>query len=115
MALTLNVVDHWSDGKRIHVTGTLLPSGSYTTGGDTIPFGNNIIKSSSAPIMVMISPISPTGDFTYFYLFKSGTTIANQKLKVFTNSGGTELPAGAYPGAAIANPAAFYAIFPKFI
>jgi|ERR1017187_10015957 hypothetical protein len=114
MSLTLNVVDHWSDGKRIHVTGTLIPSGSYTTGGDIIPFGNNAIKSSSAPIMVMITTLSPTGDVTYVYSYKAGTTRADQKLKIFTFAG-VELPAGAYPGAAIANPAAFYAIFPKFI
>ena len=115
MALTVNIVDHWSDGKRIHVTGSLVPSGNYTTGGDTIPFNNPLIKTNSPPIMVMITLTSPTGDMTYIYCFKAGTTLANQKMKVFTFAGG-ELTGGVgYPAAAIANPPAFYAIFPKFI
>src|ERR1017187_8600235 len=95
MSLTLNVVDHWSDGKRIHVTGVLIPSGSYTTGGDTIPFGNNAIKSASAPIMVMITTLSPTGDATYVYCYKAGTAINNQKMKIFTFAG-VEFGAVAY-------------------
>jgi hypothetical protein len=115
MSLTLNVIDHWSDGKRIHVTGTLTPSGTYPTGGDTIPFGNQIIKSSSAPIMVMISPFAPSGDLTYTYLFKAGTTQANQKMKIMVESTAVEFANIAYNATQLANPAAFYAIFPKFI
>ncbi len=116
MSLTLQIVDHWSDGKRIHVVGTLTPSGTYPTGGDVIPFNTaQVIKSNSAPIVVLIDPFSPTGDLTYTFVLKGGSTMANQKMKVMVNATLVEYGNIAYNATLLANGAAVYAIFPKFI
>ena len=115
MALTLNITDHWSDTKRLHVIGNLVASGNYVAGGDIIPFNNPLIKTSLPPVYVDIQVYSSTGVSTYTYAFKAGTTLANQKMIIFTTTGGLELAAGAYPAPVINNPAAVYAIFHKFI
>ena len=36
MALTFSLVDTWEDGKRVHVSGTIVVSGNYVTSGDTL-------------------------------------------------------------------------------
>ena len=109
MSLTLNITDHWSDGKRIHVTGTLVPAGVYATGGDVIPLNLPTIKSASPPVFATAE------GFGYDYLVVLGTTLSNSKLKVTVSSTGLELAAGAYPAAMLTNPIIFYGIFPKFI
>src|ERR1700726_638117 len=51
MALTFSLVDTWEDGKRVHVTGTVAVSGSYTTGGDTLDLSQfPAVASTRAPI-----------------------------------------------------------------
>jgi len=109
MSLTVNITDHWSDGKRIHVTGTLVPTGVYATGGDVIPLNLSAIKSASPPVFA-----SAQG-FGYDYSIVLGTTLRNSKLRVTVTNTGVELAAGAYPAAMLANPPLFYGIFPKFI
>jgi hypothetical protein len=116
MSLTLSISDHWSDGKRIHVTGTLTASGNYPAGGDVIPFGNPLIKSNSAPVWAEAQGL---GGYNYA-VSPLGTVLPSNptqipKLRVFVDSTGAELTAGAYPAGLIAAPAQFYAIFPKFI
>ena len=44
--LALTVVDHWFDPKRLHVIAGLVASGSYASGGDTVPVSDPLIKSS---------------------------------------------------------------------
>lgn len=109
MSLTVNITDHWSDGKRIHVTGTLIPAGVYATGGDVIPLNLPTIKSASPPVFATAE------GFGYDYVIVLGTTLSNSKLKVTVSNTGLELAAGAYPATLLANPPLFYGIFPKFI
>lgn len=108
--ITVNISDHWSDGKRIHVVGTLTPSGNYVTGGDSLNFGLPLIKSNSAP-----THVDADGLGAYSYAPVLGTTINNGKLKFITSTTGTELAAGAYPANALGDIIQFHGIFYKFI
>lgn len=108
MALALTVTDHWTDGKRIHVVGTIVASGNYSTGGDTISFVNNDIRSTLPPVWFEV-----LGQGLFTYLPIKGTTIANGKIKAIT--AGAEVAAGAYPGGVTGDTIAVYAIFHKFI
>jgi hypothetical protein len=111
VALLLSVTDHWIDGKKVHVTGTLTASGNYPAGGDVIPFNtfnNPSIKTDKAPIWAEAVGLGG-GD----YFVSLGTTLANSKLRVITSSTGLELAAGAYPVTVTGNPMNFYAIFPR--
>jgi hypothetical protein len=45
--LTLNVKDHWDDGKRIHVIGNITnDGGNYAAGGLTLSLAAGVIKGS---------------------------------------------------------------------
>ncbi len=115
MALTFNVVDTWDDGKRIHLAGTVLASGSYTTGGDTLDLSQNPIVASSQP------PIQGTawmdGLAGYDYVFYGGSAMNNGFVKIFQQGSGAgafqELAAGSYPGAIASDTITFYGIFKK--
>jgi hypothetical protein len=115
MALTFNLADSWADERRIHVTGTVTASGSYSTGGDTIDLSQFPIIGSTQP------PIAGTswmdGLAGYDYVFTPGTGLNNGKVKIFQqgSSAGAfpELASGAYPGAITADTITFYGIFKK--
>ena len=108
MSLVAAVTNHWTDGKRIHVIGTITASGNYTTGGDTVSLALPQIKSNSAPLFVDVK-----GQAGYTYQFKPGTSMSNGLLGCY--SGGTETAAGAYPGGITGDIITFHAIFHKFI
>ena len=107
--LSLTILDHWSDTKRIHVTGYLTASGSYATGGDPVPLSSPLIKSASLPLFANISGASAV----YEYLPVPNGIIPS--MKVVTRSTGAELAAGAYPAGITADYIGVYIIFPKFI
>lgn len=110
MAIALQITDHWSDGKRIHVTGNLVITGNYPAGGDLIPFNNAAIKTGSGFVHCNIQGL---GGYDYFSA--PSTLTNNAKLRAIVSSTGVELAAGAYPAAITGNPPQFYAVFPKFI
>lgn len=112
MALALTILDHWGDTKRIHLVGYLTPTGSYPSGGDPIPLTNPLIKSGSSPIMVVASGL---GGYNYVVTSVPFAVPAAAMLRVFVDSTGAELAAGAYPASALANAIQFYAVFPKNI
>jgi hypothetical protein len=99
MALTFSLVDTWDDGKRIHVSGTIAASGSYSTGGDTLDLSQTPIVASSQP------PINGTawmdGLAGYDYVFIPGAAMNSNKVKIFQQGASAgafpELAAGAYP------------------
>lgn len=107
------------------VIGTIVPSGSYPTGGDplnlataTYPIGQGPLPSTAKPISVDIrsqhSTTTPqTNEFVYTYA--PGTTQANGAMQVFTGAAAqtalTELSAGAYPAGVLADTIIFEAIF----
>lgn len=109
MALAVTITDHWTDGKRIHVIGSIVASGNYVANGDTLNLASTEIKSASLPEFVMVKGVS---GYTYDYV--AGTTQANGKLKSYS-AYATELAAGAYPAGNTGDTIKFYAIFPKFI
>ena len=49
MALTFSLVDTWDDGKRVHVSGTIVASGNYTTSGDTLDLSEVPLIASDQP------------------------------------------------------------------
>jgi hypothetical protein len=49
MALTFSIVDTWEDGKRVHVSGTVVASGNYTTSGDTLDLSQVPLIASDQP------------------------------------------------------------------
>jgi hypothetical protein len=115
MALTFTLVDSWDDGKRIHVSGTVLASGNYATNGDTLDLSQSPLVASTQP------PISGTawmdGLAGYDYVFIPGAALNSNKVKIFQQGASAgafpELAAGAYPGAITADTVTFYGIFKK--
>ncbi len=112
MALAISVVDVDANGGNVYVVGTLTPSGTYSTGGDTLDFttGASQILASQAPVQVWIG--GSTGDS---YSWIKGTSLNNQKVKINTASN-TELTSGAYPSRITGDAGIqFEAVFNKLI
>lgn len=117
MALTFTLVDTWDDGRRVHVSGTVSASGSYTTGGDTLDLSQFPLIAATQP------PIQGTawmdGLAGYDYVFAPGSAMNSGKVKIFeqgTSAGAfPELASGAYPGAITTDTVTFYGIFKKLL
>lgn len=115
MALTFTLVDTWDDGKRIHVTGTVTASGSYTTGGDTLDLSQFPTIASTQP------PIQGTawldGLAGYDYVFAPGSAMNDGLVKIFQQGASAgafpELASGTYPAAITGDSISFYGIFKK--
>jgi hypothetical protein len=112
MSLALTIIDHWSDTKRVHVVGTLTASGNYPLNGDIIPVNNPLIKSGSSPIWAVAQGL---GGYNYVVTSVPGSTPPAAILRVYADSTGLELVAGAYPAGLIAAPINIHAIFYKNI
>jgi hypothetical protein len=115
MALAFTLVDSWDDGKRIHVAGTISPSGSYSTGGDTLDLSQSLqVASTQAPIQGTAWMDGLSG---YDFVFSPGSAMDSGKVKVFQQGGSAgafaELAASAYPGAITSDTVTFYGIFKK--
>ena len=114
--LSLAVVDHWEDAKRLHWVGTITASGNYTaTTGDSIPlaaFNNPSIKSGSSPVWASAQGL---GGYNYVVTYVPGATGMAAVLRIFVDSTGLELVSGAYPVGVSGNPINLYCIFPKHI
>lgn len=93
LAITITDVDTGEDN--LYVFGTLTPSGSYSTGGDTLDFTTvaSRVGASQAPLQVWVG--GTTGD-NYSFVRAGSPTLANGKVKINTASN-TELASGAYP------------------
>lgn len=109
MPVAVALTDQWSDGKRLHVTGTLTPSASYTTTGVAINFAAAGVRSSKVPKFVGIA-----GAAGYEFVYAAGTTAADGKLVGYSTAA-TELTAAAFPAGITGVAIPFYAIFEQFI
>ncbi len=117
MALTFTLVDTWDDGQRIHATGTVAASGSYSTCGDTLDLSQFPVIAATQP------PIQGTtwmdGLSGYDYVFYPGSAMNNSKVKIFQQGASAgafpELAAGAYPSAIASDTITFYGIFKKLL
>ncbi|SRR6266702_1279031 len=109
MSLTLTVTQHWDDGKRLHVIGTVAATGNYVTGGVALDLSDFKIKDPSVPLFVLI-----TGKNGYSYSYIPGTTRANGLVKVNTTAA-TELTQAAFPAGVTGDSINLYAIFHKLV
>jgi hypothetical protein len=118
MAIAISVTNVDATGVTTWMTGTLVFSGNYVTGGDTLDWtgameavgaSGQVVASGSGPQQVMID--SQNGNAGY-YVPVQGSGINNWKVKCFTG-GGTEVSAGAYPGSITADAVAFQAQFKR--
>lgn len=117
MALAFTLVDSWDDGRRIHVAGTVLASGNYATGRDTL----DLTPLEALGVPTTRPPIAGTawmdGLAGYDYVFTPGAAINSGKVKIFQNAAAAgafaELAPSAYPAAIAADTVTFYGIFPR--
>jgi hypothetical protein len=126
MSATLTVNQHWTDGKRSHVVGTITLSGSYITGGINLPLLVDGIYTSQP---IVHSDVVGKGGYygydvgtLYEYRYQnapynpSPTNLTNflqqGVLRIFLS--GTELPASALPAGVLADVIKFYGIFQKY-
>ena len=80
-----------TDGKRVHVSGTVTASGNYATSGDTLDLSQfPIIAATQAPIQGTAWMDGLSG---YDFVFYPGSTMNSGKLKIFQQGAS----AGAFP------------------
>lgn len=113
MPIAVTTTDFWHDSKRLHVIGTLVFSGTYPTGGDTISFsGIKGVLSSQPPVWGDVQGIAG-----FKYEFSVGTTLANGKVlvrveaAVATNTPLAEHTNVAYVAGVTGDTVRFHAIF----
>lgn len=86
LAVTVNKKKY--SGKWLEVMMTIVPSGTYPTGGDTLNLSALGIQSSLVPYFVVIYGIAG-----FLYSWVPGTTQANGKMKVLVaTTGGANIP-----------------------
>jgi hypothetical protein len=100
MAVAITITDRWYDSKREFVVATVVLSGSYVSGGDTLNLSTISTNSSLLPLQADItSQASTAAQALNAYLYVPGTNQTNCKIRCFIGSA-AELAAGAYPAAA---------------
>lgn len=116
MSLAFKVAEQYNDTRTTKVYGTLVFSGNYTTGGDTLNLGvlsvdnfPKLLKVASPPVYFNLN-----GQGLYTYLYVPGTTINNGKVKIISLATQAELAAGAYPGGVTGDTVTFEFSFTKY-
>jgi len=111
--LTVAVKQTWSDGKMLHVIGTITiqaSPGTYPTGGFTLNLNDPLIKAQRTPVVCYITPQALQGaQALYEYTYVPGSNNTNGKLKIFT--AGAEVAAGATPAGVSGDIILFEALF----
>ncbi len=118
IAVTVNYVSN--DDDAFYIFGTLVFSGSYTAGGDTLDLTNQpSIPASLQPVQLYIA-----GQSGFNYNWIPGGALSNGKVKIFgqqPTSATTgvialsELAAAAYPAGITGDTIQFEAIFKKLL
>jgi hypothetical protein len=94
--------------------GTIVLTGNYTAGGDTLNLTGPKFKTQSAkpPIRVFFTeqPTASVAPSGYLFYYEQGTTPANGKLRVMTSST-VEFTAGAYTSQLLAALIQYEAVF----
>lgn len=82
---------------------TVVLTGSYTSGGDTLDLSAYPTQSAQIPIFAIFSeaPTASVAPSGYNFYYQPGTTPADGKIRI-TSTGGTELTATTYPAALLA-------------
>ena len=124
MAISVSIQNVDSLDNMVQVTGRLILTGNYVTGGDTVDFTKAVqdalftglqpnIPSSLPPFN--FDAWSQGGNLVNSFSTIIGTAQNNCKLKISAASTfGTEFSAGAYSAALLADNVAFMALFAKF-
>lgn len=74
--LTFNVVDHWDDGKRIHVIGNITnDGGNYNTSGLSLNLSNDLIKGT---MLLHAEIYDPNGVVLLGFVVSSGVAIPEE-------------------------------------
>lgn len=123
MALAVAITDVEFTAQMFHIYGTITPTGTYPTGGDTLSFASlDQVKSDNVPVQGEIwsgRPTSSAQTALYLYSYVPGTSVANGKMQVFTGaaaqSGLAEFSTAAYPAGVTADVIQFHFVFRKFI
>ena len=124
MSISVSIQSIDETTKYLYVTGLLIASGNYPTGGDTCDFTAAVIDPdftgpASLPLPTSKAPTQFTAEsqgglLGYQYVPVKGAALNNSKLKVSAlNTFGTELSAGAYPAAVTGDSITFSAVFKK--
>lgn len=128
MAIAIQVDKIESGGVDLYVSGVLVASGNYVTGGDTVDFTGvssvlSMASDQSGPanqitsqFLKAFSAWSEGGLLSYQYapVCPASGSLSAAKLKVGANNTfGTELSAGAYPAAVTGDTIKFEARFKK--
>ena len=118
LAVTINKVDAAQNS--LYVRGTLVASGSYVAGGDTLDFsGKGDLPASIPPRDVFVHGVAG-----FVYEFVRGTLLTNSKVKVrgqqpTSATAGVialdEIAAAAYPAGVTGDTITFLAIFDKLL
>ena len=115
LAVTINNVDVTQDS--LLVRGTLVASGSYVAGGDTLDFS----AKGDLPVSIAPRDVFIHGVAGFVYEFVRGTTLANSKVKVRVDgAGGVNVALGehtavAYVAGVTGDTITFLAIFDKLL
>jgi hypothetical protein len=123
MALAIAITDQEFTSSKLHLFGTITPTGTYPTTGDTLSFaGLDQIKSGQVPTYVRIWSARPTSSAQtnlFVYNYVPGTTQANGKMQVFTGAAAqtalTEFSTASYPAGVTADTIQFEAVFSKLV
>jgi hypothetical protein len=111
MALAISAASIDMTQKHLIMTCTIVASGNYTTGGDTLNFQTATftpgiaLPATVAPTFVEIKSLSTSGASGYDYEFKPGTTPANGLMQVFQAPSSGSNPLAEIPGSPTAYPA----------
>jgi len=93
MALAITITHMDASNRSVLLFGTLTPSATYSTGGDTLDFTTvgSQVDASLVPVQVWVG--GTTGDN---YAWIPGSALNTGKIKISTASA-TELASGTYP------------------
>jgi hypothetical protein len=95
---------------------TIVLTGSYASGGDTLDLSAYPTQSAQIPVFVILteSPSASVAPSGYTLYYQPGTTPANGKIRI-TSTAGTEFTAGTYSAALLAANIVAEAVFPTGI
>ncbi len=116
MTTTVSIFDQWSDGKRLHVIGTLVLSGSYAQNAEALSFANTPLQSTGN-----VKYLEITGrNSGYLYQYAKGASRDVGIIRIWQTGAAlsgafAQLGAGALPAGITGDTLDFYAIFDALI
>ena len=123
MPLAVTVTSFSYDSDTVSLRGTIVPSGTYPTGGDTVNFVGATYPQGQGPVATSGAPLrcefysTKYAAALFIYQWIRGTNQTNQLMGVFTGaaaqSGLAEFSTAAYSAAMLADTIEFEAKFAR--